>query len=187
VNVLQFFLILLLMGLLCFAVGVIALVLLVHRLSRAARRRVSAFGNRTSLQLQSLLPSGTRPISSLRLSLQRDVIAATDAVDAGWEAGRPVAQLRGLAQSLRYAAAELDLDLAVIASEPNTGVRNAMLDAQQERIDTLRLICAQLRHGVLLAGGAAGGVRVSALCDELNDEIDLLRLRAEAYRDLMQR
>jgi hypothetical protein len=154
------------------------------RIGRAARQRVISLGNRGTLQLQSLVPGATRPISALRLALQRDVIAATDAVDSGWEAGRPVAQLRGLAQGLRYAAAELDLDLAVISSEPNTGTRNALLADQRDRIDKLHLICAQLRHGVLLAGGEAGAVRVSAMRDALNDEIDLLRHRADALRDL---
>jgi hypothetical protein len=183
----QILLILILVGVICIAAVVVMTGLVINRLRRAARRRISALGNRGTLQLQSLLPSSTRPISALRLTLQRDVITATDAVDAGWEAGRPVAQLRGLARGLRHAAAELDLDLAVISGEPDTGIRNALITAQQERIDTLRVICTQLRHGVLLAGGEAGAARVSTLCIELNDEIDLMRLRAEAYRDLAQR
>jgi hypothetical protein len=182
----QVLLIFMLIALTAFAALAIGVVLIARAVARAARRRTAAFANRTSRQLQSWVPGPTRPINGARLALQRDVMAATEAVGAGRKAARPVAQLRGPARVLRQAAADLDLDLAVIAGEPDSGARTALFDAQRERIETVHRVCRQLRNGVLLAAGDAGGVRVSVLSAELNDELELLRFRAIAYRDLMQ-
>jgi hypothetical protein len=85
---------------------------------------------------------------------------------------------------LRQAAAQIDLDLVVIAAEPDPVHREAMLGGLAERRRMVAEACAQLRRAVLLAGDPAADPLLAQIVDDLGDEMNLLRLRAEAYREL---
>jgi hypothetical protein len=136
------------------------------------------------LQARCWLPTRTRRIDILRLDLRRDIDATCGVVDAGLRAGRPLEQLQPACRYLRQAAAQVDLDLLVIGAEPDPVHREGMLGDLAERRRMLTEACAQLRHAVLLAGDPAAGPLLAQTVDDLRDELNLLRLRAEAYREL---
>ena len=136
------------------------------------------------LQARCWLPTRTRRIDILRLELRQDIDTACGAVDAGLRAGRPVEQLQPACRHLRQAAAQLDLDLLVTAAEPDPVHREAMLGGLAERRRMVTEACAQLRHAVLLASEPTADPLLAQVVDDLRDETNLLRLRAEAYREL---
>ena len=136
------------------------------------------------LQARCWLPTRTRRIDLVRLQLRQDIDAACGVVDAGLRAGRPVEQLQPACRHLRQAAVQVDLDLLVIGAEPDPVHREAMLGGLAERRRMLTEACAQLRHAVLLAGDPAADPLLAQTVDDLRDEMNLLRLRAEAYREL---
>jgi hypothetical protein len=136
------------------------------------------------LRARCWLPTRTRRIDVLRLQLRHDLDTACSAVHAGLRVGRPVEQLQPICRDLRHAATQLDLDLLVTAAEPDAAHREAMLDGQAERRGTFTQACAQLRRAVLLAGDPTADPLLARAVNDLHDEMDLLRLRAEAYREL---
>jgi hypothetical protein len=136
------------------------------------------------LRARCLLPTRTRRIDVLRLQLRHDLDTACSAVHAGMRVGRPVEQLLPICNDLRQAATQLDLDLLVTAAEPDPAHREAMLDGQAEPRGTFTQACAQLRQAVLVAGDPTADPLLARAVNDLQDEMDLLRLRAEAYREL---
>jgi hypothetical protein len=115
------------------------------------------------------------------------VTGAIRAVAAGRQAGRPVEALGSIARRLDEQARALDVDLAVIAAEPDPRSRSRLLAAQEDRVILLRRACAEVRRGVLLAGTATTAPLLASMVDELNDEVILLGLRARAYAELTHR
>jgi hypothetical protein len=150
------------------------------------RSTFAGIASRGLLPLRAVLPGPTRSIAALRWELTRDADAATRAVAAGIAAGRPVEQLHGATRRVVGVARETCLDLAVIGSEPDRAVRDALMIEQTDRIQALRRACAQIRRGVLLAGGTSTATLPRHLLDELDEEIDRLRLCAEAYHHLTE-
>ncbi len=136
------------------------------------------------LRARCWMPTRTRRIDVLRLQLRQDLDTAHSAVQTGLRVGRPVDQLLPICRDLRHAATQLDLDLLVTAAEPDAAHREAMLDGQAERRDTFTQACAQLRRAVLLAGDSTADPLLARAVNDLHDETDRLRLRAEAYREL---
>ncbi|MCW2599764.1 MAG: hypothetical protein JWM02_1593 [Frankiales bacterium] len=134
--------------------------------------------------LQAWLPGRARPVAALRRDLHRDVHGAVRAVEVGLEAGRPVRPLAAIGTRLQRTAFDLDVDLAVIAAEPDLTRRRALLDEQADRIQALRHACAQVRRGVLLAGSATTGPLLPVVMGDINDEVVRLDLWAKAHREL---
>lgn len=171
----------------------------VRRLGRTALARLAAVKRPTRQPARSLLPGRglveirawlpgpARQVTAIRRDLGRDVAAAVRAVQAGRTAGRPVEELVPLTARLRRAAAELDLDLSVIAAEPDAIGRGDLLAAERERIAVLRRSCSQLRRAVLLAGSATSGAQLPQLVDEVDDELVRLGLWAQAHAELLGR
>lgn len=139
------------------------------------------------VEIRAWLPGPARQVTAIRRDLGRDVAAAVRAVQAGRAAGRPVEELVLLTARLRRAAAELDLDLSVIAAEPDEIGREDLLAAERERIAVLRRSCSQLRRAVLLAGSATSGAQLPQLVDEVDDELVRLGLWAQAHAELLGR
>ena len=171
----------------------------VRRLGRVTRARL-AFVRRPTRQrvlpllpgrglvlVRAWLPGPARQVSALRRDLGRDVAAAVRAVRAGRTAGRPVQELVPLTARLRRAAAELYLDLSVIAAETDPADRGALLAAERERIAVLGRTCSQLRRAVLLAGSATSGAQLSRLVGEVDDELVRLGLWVQAHDELLGR
>lgn len=173
----------------------------VRRLGRATRARLavvprptgqpaarrSVLPGRGLVEVRAWLPGPARQVTAVRRDLGRDVAAAVRAVRAGRTAGRPVEELVPLTARLRRAAAELDLDLSVIASETDPADRRVLLAAERERIAVLRRSCSQLRRAVLLAGSATSGAQLPLLVDEVDDELVRLGLWAQAHAELLGR
>ena len=191
------------------AVAVSLTVYLIRRLGRGLRRALSRRGSSLAsgswpagrggsspestiadrdatylLRARCWMPTRTRRIDVFRLQLRQGLDTAHSAVQTGLRVGRPVDQLVPICRDLRHAAAQLDLDLLVIAAEPDAAHREAMLVGQAEGSDTFTQACAQLRRAVLLAGDATADPLLARAVNDLHDEMDLLRLRAEAYREL---
>ncbi|MGZ6827875.1 MAG: hypothetical protein ACXVGH_13895, partial [Mycobacteriales bacterium] len=128
-----------------------------------------------------------RDVAVARRDLRAEVTGAKRAVAAGRQARRPVDGLDSIVRELRAQAHALDVDLSVIATEPDRGIRRQLLAAQQERIALVRRACGQVRRGVVLAGAATTAPLLRAVVDELNDEVLGLGLRARAYAELTRR
>ncbi len=171
----------------------------VRRLGRATRARLAAVErpirppvlalppSRGLVEVRAWLPGPARQVTAVRRDLGRDVAAAVRAVRAGRTAGRPVEELVPLTSRLRRAAAELDLDLSVIAGEPDAVGRGDLLAAEGERIAVLRRSCSQLRRAVLLAGSTTSGGQLPRLVGEVDDELVRLGLWAQAHDELLGR
>lgn len=136
------------------------------------------------LQARCWLPTRSRRIDVRRRQLRQDLDTACRAVAAGLRTGRPVEHLQPICSQLRQAATHLDLDLVLIAAESDPAQRNAMLDGQADRRRTFAQACGQLRRAVLLAAEPTADPLLAGVVNDLHDEVDLLRLRAEAYREL---
>jgi hypothetical protein len=136
------------------------------------------------LQARSWLPTRTGHVDLLRLRLRQDVDATCGAVAAGMRAGRPVEQLHFICRDLRQAANQLDLDLLLAAAEPDPARREALLNRQAERRRTLSDVCALLRRAVLVAGDPTSDPLLARIAAEVSDELEALRFRAQAYREL---
>lgn len=142
----------------------------------------SAFA--AGVRARACLPGPAQQVALVRRGLARDVAGTARAVQAGQQAGRPVQGLAGVVRRLYEPARALDVDLAVIAAEPDPDARQGLLAAQSERLELLRHTCAQVRHGVLLAGSPSAGPLLRTLTGELNDELVALGLRAQAHQEL---
>lgn len=186
------------LGLAAVATAVVLCVWAVRRLRRGVRtrlatlrsaplqRRPMAFG-RGLVEVQAWLPGPARQVAAVRRDVRRDVAAAVRAVQAGRAAGRPVDELVPLTGRLRRAAANLDLDLSVIGSEPAAADRRELLAAEGQRIAVLGRSCGQVRRAVLLAGSATTGPLLPQLVDELDDQLVRLSLWAQAHAELSGR
>jgi hypothetical protein len=208
-DVAQLFLVLVAMPVVVGAVGVSLAVYLLRRLGRGLRRSLTRPGrspasgswtagrggpslepriaNRAAaglLRARCWVPTRTRRIDVLRLQLRHDLDTACSAVQAGLRVGRPVEQLLPICRDLRHAATQLDVDLQITAAESDAAYREAMLECQAEKRDTFIQACAQLRRAVLVAGDPTADPLLARAVNDLHDEMDLLRLRAEAYREL---
>ncbi|MGB8652037.1 MAG: hypothetical protein WCD35_15395 [Mycobacteriales bacterium] len=149
-----------------------------------------ALAGRRLAVLERWLPGPARTVPALRRDLHRDVQGALHAVAVGARAGRPVEELAVLAGRLRARVGALDVDLAVLAAEPDENRRQVLLAGQQERVEQVRRGCAQVRQGVLLAGAATSGEQLGSADDlaaDLADEVSRLGFWAGAHRELRTR
>jgi hypothetical protein len=158
--------------------------LLLRGLRQVRARCLRAVTGRHVVAAQSRLPGSSRAAAAVRRDLDRDLRGAAQAVAAGLAAGRPVEPLRTITIRLRRTAADIDVDLAVIAAEPDPVVQRQLLAEQAERVASVRRACAQVRRGVLLAGSATTGPLLDQVVEELGDEIIRLGLWAQAHREL---
>ncbi|MCU1593754.1 MAG: hypothetical protein JWO12_1146 [Frankiales bacterium] len=136
------------------------------------------------VRARAAVPGPGREVAVVRRALRADVAGADRSVSTGRQAGRPVEGLGSIVRRLREQAHVLDVDLAVIASEPDRRVRQQLLRTQDGRVLLLRRACAEVRRGVLLAGSATTAPLLSSMVDDLNDEVIALGLRARAYAEL---
>ncbi len=165
----------------------------------AWRRACRAVRRRRGLLLPALLPAGARPwvratlpgstldVATLRRELRDDLRGAASAVEAGRRARRPVDGLSAVLPRLVEQARALDLDLRVVASEPDRARRRQLLAVQADRVRVLRVACAEVRRGVLLAGSATPAPLLPQLMEDVEDEVTALGLRARAYEELAAR
>jgi hypothetical protein len=136
------------------------------------------------VKARAAVPGPGRDVAVVRRDVRAEVTGAERAVSTGRQAGRPVEGLGSIVRRLREQAHALDVDLAVIASEPDRRIRRQLLAAQGERVVLLRRACGEVRRGVLLAGSATTAPLLSSMMNELNDEVIALGLRARAYAEL---
>lgn len=174
---------------------------LVRRTARAVRRRVAPVqrhaphGATTGLSTYDLPPRlglamlrlrALRPgdeVSRLRGDLRADVTGTLAMLGAAARAGRPVSSLSAIAGRLSGHARQLDVELALVGAEPDRSLQGDQLADVAGRAAELRAACAQVRAGVLAAGGASR-TPLAGLAEEIEHEVTGLRLRARAYQEL---
>jgi hypothetical protein len=136
---------------------------------------------------ESYFPGRGREVALLRRDLRRDVAATRRVIVAAGRGGRPVQELnRGFAE-LSAQAQVLDLDLQVIAAEPEAKARRLLLATPAERVGMIHRACAEVRGALLSGGSAAGEPGLRRIIGDLEDEIAGVVLQAQAYRDLSAR
>lgn len=137
-----------------------------------------------AVQARASLPGPGQEVGQIRRDLRRDLAATARCISAGLAAGRPIHSLETILGRLSECARALEVDLTVIAAEPDRAVRRRLLAAQREPTDLLRRACAQVRRGVMIGGSTTTEPLLSDVVADLNDEVIALELRAQAYHEL---
>ena len=145
---------------------------------------LSAITSGTALSARAWLPGPGREVAAVRRDLHRDMTGTSRAVAAGRAAGRPVHDLEWSLSRLAEQARALDVDLVIIAAEPDRVARRRLLEAHAERVTLIRRACAEVRGALLLGGSAANDADLNAIVTDINHQVIALDLRARAYRDL---
>jgi hypothetical protein len=146
--------------------------------------RLSAVTGGVFLSARAWLPGPGRAVSVVRRDLHRDVVATSRVLRAAGEAGRPVHELDSSVAMLAGHARELQLDLHVIAAEPDRELRARMLAEHTARASDIRRTCASVRAAVLSAGSTYAGPALRQIVDDINDAVSAIDLRARAYQEL---
>jgi hypothetical protein len=139
------------------------------------------------LLARSWLPGPAADVTRVRLALQRDVTATWRSVRAARSAGRPVHEFERRMTTLAAHAEALQVDLQIIAAEPDSSAKARLLVAPLERADLIRHGCAQIRAGLLEHGSAATEPALHRLVDDINEAATGARLRASAFEELSRR
>jgi len=145
---------------------------------------LTAVTSGTALSARAWLPGPGREVAAVRRDLHRDMTGTSRAVAAGRAAGRPVHDLEWSLSRLAEQARALDVDLVIIAAEPDRIARRRLLEAHAERVTLIRRACAEVRGALLLGGSAAHDADLNAIVEDINHQVTALDLRARAYRDL---
>jgi hypothetical protein len=148
--------------------------------------RLGEFAGGTYLSARAWLPGQARAVWALCRDLDRDVASALFAVRAAEHAGRPVQELEGCLAMLSEHARDVQLDLRVIAAEPDAAVRADLLSEHAARAGLIRQACANVRAAVLSGGSVSRQPVLEQIVADVNDAALAVRLRAAAYRELSQ-
>jgi hypothetical protein len=146
--------------------------------------RLSALADGAYVSARAWLPGPARSVWVLCRDLERDVASAVFAVRAAEQAGRPVQELQGCLAMLTEHARDVQLDLRVIAAEPDAAVRAHLLSAHAARTSLIRQTCANVRAAVLSGGSVSRQPELERIVTDVNDAALAVRLRAAAYREL---
>jgi hypothetical protein len=146
--------------------------------------RLGAMAGGAYVAARAWLPGSARAVWMLCRDLDRDVASAVFAVRAAHHADRPVQELEDCVARLSEHAREVQVDLRVIAAEPDAAVRAQLLSAHAARVSLIRQTCANVRSAVLSGGSVARQPVLERLVTDVNDAATAVRLRAAAYREL---
>jgi hypothetical protein len=146
--------------------------------------RLSALAGGAYVSARAWLPGPARAVWVLCRDLDRDVASAVFAVRAAKQHGRPVQELEGAVAMLTEPARDVQLDLRVIAAEPDAAVRAQLLSAHAARAGLIRQTCANVRAAVLDGGSVSRQPVLERIVTDVNDAALAVRLRAAAYREL---
>jgi hypothetical protein len=146
--------------------------------------RLSALADGAYAAARARLPGPARAVWVLCRDLDRDVSSAVFAVRTAEQAGRPVQELEGSVAMLTEHARDVQLDLRVIAAEPDAAVRASLLSAYADRAALIRQTCANVRSAVLSGGSVSRQPVLERIVTDVNDAALAVRLRASAYREL---
>lgn len=168
------------------ALGVLLLVFAVagtlayRKLRRSSRLRDGMLAVRT----RALPPGPARELAQLRQRLRQASAAAADAVRLASSRGRDLGELPRLSLRLDNLARELDLDLELLAGEPDPARLQALLPAAAQRVDGVADAAAELRAASLSTGAAVRDSALTELGASLQAESERVRLWSQAYREL---
>jgi len=148
---------------------------------------LSALAGGAYVSARAWLPGPARAVWVLCRDLDLDVASAVFAVRAAAQAGRPVQELEGSVALLAEHARDVQLDLRVIATEPDAAVRAGLLSAHADRASVIRQTCANVRAAVLSGGSVSRQPSLERMVTDVNDAALAVRLRAAAYTELSRR
>jgi hypothetical protein len=139
------------------------------------------------LSARAWQPGPTGTVARLRRDLHRDVIATSRILREARKAGRPVQGLERSVASLARHERELQLDLRVIAAEPDRVARNQLLSTHAARAGLIHRTCAQVRNAVLDEGSTSNEPALHQIVEDIDEAVTAVGLQARAYRDLSRR
>lgn len=136
------------------------------------------------LSARAWLPGPTRAVSLMRRDLHRDLTATSRALSAARMAGRPSYELESRLALLAEHERQLQLNLQIIAAEPDHQARAQLLSAYVAQASVIRRTCANVRAAVLSEGCAYDEPALREIVDDINDAVITADLRARAHREL---
>lgn len=146
--------------------------------------RVTTCTRGSVLSTRAHLPGAGGAVHRVRRDLHRDVTATSRALRASHRGGRPVDGLDSCVAALVEQAQELQLNLQIVAVEPDRSVRARTLAAHADRAALIRRTCAQVRAAVLEEGSGSNEATLQRIVEDVNDAVMAASERARAYREL---
>ena len=140
-----------------------------------------------ALSARAYVPGAAGAVARVRRDLHRDVAATSRALRAARKSGRRVDGLDSSVAVLVQQARELQLDLRIIAAEPDRRVRDQMLAAHAARATLIQRACARVRTALLEQGSGAHESTLQRIVEEIDDAVTAASLRVRAYRELSRR
>lgn len=137
-----------------------------------------------ALRTQALPPGPARELAELRQRLRRATAGSSEAVRLASSRGRNLGDLPGLSLRLDNLARELDLDLELLAGEPDRARLQTLLPAVRQRVDGVAAAAAELRAASLSTGATVRDSAMTELGASLEAESERVRLWSQAYREL---
>lgn len=167
-------------GTLVVLVAAVAGVLVVRRILRALRR------HRVMLSLQAAFAptASRREVLRLRLRLQDEVIGVRRALRTLAAEGGAGGELPRLARGIERAAAGLDAQLRLLATEPHQETVRELLPRVRSRAQSLMLAAQRLRRAVFGQLGGWNAADLDDLAGEVDREVRALASGMEAFRTL---
>lgn len=151
---------------------------------RKARRSPALREGALALRTQALPPGPARELAVLRQRLRQAVGGADGAIRLASSRGRDVGELPRLSLRLENLARELELDLELLAGEPDRARLQRLLPAASQRVDGVVAAAAELREASLSTGSAVHDSALQELSASLEAESERVRLWSQAYREL---
>ena len=140
-----------------------------------------------ALSTRAYLPGPVGAVCRVRRDLHREVASTSRVVRAARRAGRPADELDSCVAELVGQAKQLDLDLQIIAAEPDRSVRAQTLSAHTARAMVIQRTCAQVRSSVLAQGSGSNHSTLQRIVEDVDDAVTAADLRVQAYRELSGR
>jgi hypothetical protein len=143
-----------------------AVVLVVRRLLRRARRRVLVLVGRAHLTAQAFGPGAPAAVARLRREMEHSLSGARRALAAARAVDAPVGDVPSLLARLELSARAVDGELRVLSSHPDARRMAAQLAGPKERVRAIAESAACLVDGLLDAAShsAAELAALQAAC-----------------------
>lgn len=154
---------------------------------RGAAGLITARAQGPALSISAYLPGAAGAVYQVRRDLHRDVTTTSRVVRSARRAGRPVDGLETSVAALARQAQELQLDLRIIAAEPDRDVQARTLAAHTARAALIQRTCAQVRTAVLAQGSGSNESTLQRTVEDVDDAVTAADLRVRAYQELSRR
>jgi len=156
------------------AVGWFALLLLIRRAVRAARRKIAGTGDRAVLVARAYGVGPAAQVARMRREMARALTGARRALAAARVVQSPVGDVPSLLARLELAAHAVDGELRVLEAQRDRAGTEARLAGPRSRAQVVIASAAHLADGLLHAAG------------QHTEELSLLRAACEIEADALR-